>query len=210
MGRLRPRPGNGARLRTTKLRHDRLRRPDRRHHRDRPAGLLHDPVDDRQPQPGPLVRPLGGEERVEDLVKVLLWDALPGVCNLDRYLFSVTPCFERDGPSGEHRVAGIQDQIGENLLKLTVVPQHARRDTVVLFYDRDIRITKLRFEKLKRIIEQLIDIDLDPFDRVSGTREIEQVADDVRGTLGLPLHLLQEGMFRVRVRDHAEQHLSVA
>ena len=46
---------------------ERRARPDLAVHADVPAGLLDDAVDSGQPQPGPLARPLGGEERLEDL-----------------------------------------------------------------------------------------------------------------------------------------------
>ena len=54
------------------------------------------------------------------------------------------------------------------------------------------------------------DLSLDKLLRVARSRKVEQVADDVGGTVRLPLHLLQQCVFRIGLGDHAEQHLRVA
>ena len=40
--------------------------------------------------------------------------------------------------------------------------------------------------------------------------KLSKISDDIRCTVGLPLHFLQQGVLRVGFRDHAEQHLRIA
>ncbi len=57
-------------------------------HVDEPLMLLHDPVDDGEPEPGPLPHVLGGEERLEDLAPRGVVHPQAGIGNRDMGVFS--------------------------------------------------------------------------------------------------------------------------
>ena len=106
---------------------------------DEAAGLLDDAIDRRQPKPGALADLLGREERLEDLVDDLAWNAGAGVGDVDPDIFGRRHAlvgeprgfFARDicCSYGElaaigHRVARIDGEVDDHLLELRDVDFH--------------------------------------------------------------------------------------
>ena len=91
---------------------------------------VHDTLDDRQPQPGPLALGLGSEKRLEDALDVLRTNARAGVAHLHL-------CGARLGnPHRQvnlavvrslHRLGGIDHQVAEHLLNLRRVSVYGRQ-----------------------------------------------------------------------------------
>ena len=82
-----------------------------------------DPVGHGEPEPGAL-RPLGGEERVEDLPPEVGRDAHPAIGHRQLHPVARLPVREGEGAAVGHRVERIQDQVDERLAQLGGVPEH--------------------------------------------------------------------------------------
>src|SRR5690606_586287 len=93
------------------------------------AVLGHDPVADREPEPGPLIAALGGEERVEDAPDDVLGDAAAAVVDPDAQPLAIL-AYQRLGADADlflvavarealvERVACVDHQIHQHLLNL--------------------------------------------------------------------------------------------
>ena len=122
-------------------------------------------------------------------------------------LIGAGPKFDRS--ARHHRVTGVEYQIGKDLLQLAAARVYGRQPVTVLLDDLAIRFSELRLKKLKSVVEEFIDIRLDKLLCITGSGEVEQIPDDIRGSVCLTLHLLQERMLRIGLGNHSEKHLRV-
>src|SRR5262245_17442702 len=60
---------------------------------DKAAGLFDDSIDRRQPEPGTLADFLGGEERFEDLLNNVRWNAGAGVADFNEHIVGSVHAF---------------------------------------------------------------------------------------------------------------------
>src|SRR5438128_6330647 len=95
-------------------------------------------------------------------------------------------------------------------MQLSAVADHGWRNIIVVLNDLYVRFSELWLEELESIVEELVNIDLDKVRGVTGAGKIKQIADDIRGALGLPMHFLQKRMLRVGLGNHAKKHLRIA
>ena len=72
---------------------------------------------------------------------------------------------QRNRSAAEHRVARVDNQIGENLLQFSGVAENFRRRFGVIFDDFDVRFSQLRFKQLKRVVEKFVNVDFGKFSR---------------------------------------------
>jgi hypothetical protein len=117
---------------------------------------------------------------------------------------------QRDRSAAEHRVARVQNQIGENLLQFSGVAENFRRRRGVIFddFDRDFRICGSSSWSVSS--SSLLTCRLREIGRISRARKIQKIAGDVRSAFGLFLNFQQKRVFRIGFGNHSEQHLRVA
>ncbi len=166
-------------------------------HVDEPLVLLHDPVDDGEPEPRPLPHVLGGEEGLEDLASRGVVHPRAGVGDRDEGV--VTRCAEAmrflegvvqdnasggngEGPSFPHGVTRVGGKVDDDLFDLAAVgidAEHAGREVSI---EGDV----LPYDPLKELGEAL-----DYLVQVAVRRvhillsaEGEQTPGEVGGTVG--------------------------
>src|SRR5688572_17818903 len=83
--------------------------------------LPHDRIDDRQAEPGALSGRLRGEERIENVLQVLAWNADAGVSDLDGDALRAPvragnrPRTDRERAAVRHRLHGVRHEIQNDL-----------------------------------------------------------------------------------------------
>ena len=175
---------------------------------DRAPVLLHDPVRDRQPEPGALADALGGEERVVDAPDVLAADPVAGVAHLDHHGVVVGMRAQRQPAAARHRVARVQDQVEEHLLDAVLVAAHRRHVLRQLAPHPDPRAVELVLDEREHVGQHLVHVDLLELGPARA-REVEQPVDDLRRAEALLLDLLEHLLARVVLLELAAQQLRV-
>src|ERR1700686_5792198 len=95
-------------------------------HLDGPTMFAHNAISNRKPQAGSLAGAFGGEEWVVDALQVLRRDTLPIVTYIDARKAIRVPGLDGEPSALFHGVAGIQEQVQEDLLQLPGVALYAR------------------------------------------------------------------------------------
>ena len=155
--------------------------------------LLDDAVADRQPQPGPLPDPLGGEERIEDLLQMIGLDAGAVVLDADPDT--------RGRPAGRdaqhalavrlgHRLLGVDDDVQDDLLQLVRIGQGLRQVLREIGLHLDVAHAHLVGAQLERGLDDAVDRRHDALGLVLAG-EGQEVLHDAGRPLGLVADALQ-------------------
>ena len=147
--------------------------------------VLDDAVADREAQAGPLGRPLGAEERVEDLVLHLGLDAAPGIGEDHPDRAVGLSDGDVEASAVRHGVAGVQDQVQEHLLDLVRVDLERRR-IVHIRADLDLFELMVVPHQAQRVLQDVPEARRHLLARVE-PREIAQVPHDPRDAVHLPV-----------------------
>ena len=107
--------------------------------------LADDPLHDHQPQAGAFL--LGREERLKDLVDLLLWNAAAGVRHADPDTFARHAGREGQPPVAGHRVHRVLDQVHQHLLDLRGIDWRLRQVSGELLFHIEAAIVQLRLEQ---------------------------------------------------------------
>src|SRR5208283_1835682 len=94
---------------------------------DRAAMLLNDTVRDGKTEAGAFVRTLGGEEGIVDAAEMLGRDAVAGIRYVDLDGAAFPPRANFQSASARHGVAGVEEEIQEDLLELARVAVDGRQ-----------------------------------------------------------------------------------
>src|SRR6185295_3110005 len=86
---------------------------------NRACMLLHNTVRHRKPEPGPLARRLGGEERIVDAVKIFGLDAVTGVHYVHARAMFIGRSFHFEHAARFHCVPRVHEQIQKDLLEFS-------------------------------------------------------------------------------------------
>src|SRR5438034_6444302 len=93
--------------------------------------LLNDTVSDRQAEARPFVRSLGGEKWIVNAMDMLRIDAVSAVHHIDPNTAVVlNRGVDLQHPARRHGVAGVDEQVQENLLQLAGIAGDGRRGSV--------------------------------------------------------------------------------
>ena len=79
---------------------------------------LHDPIHDRQPEPGPFANRLGGKKRLENMIEMVRRDPAAVVLDLDPHDLVVVAGAHDDRPFAFDGMCRIDEQIQEDLVDL--------------------------------------------------------------------------------------------
>src|SRR6185312_357700 len=154
--------------------------------------FLHDAVRGSKPETGAASFAFGRVERVIDLGYIFRGDPDAVIGNLNHEGIVATRCsLQGDAAAIRNRIARVQQQVRKDLLQLAGITDNARCVEFVTSRDLDLIAPQLRFNQLDRVIQHPVQIELGEFGRASGSREVEQVVDDVGSSIGLPADLLQ-------------------
>src|SRR5439155_5220279 len=119
-----------------------------------------DAVADGEAEAGALSDRLGGEERAEDLVQVLRWDAHAVVGDGEHHrVRSVAPRLEIDVPSGRCGVEGVHQEGDEGLTELAVVGPDVGQAAVELEGEAHLLQLHLVAHEVGRLLGQGVQVD---------------------------------------------------
>ena len=121
--------------------------------------FLHNAVGYRKAEARAVADALCRKERVEYLCQIFRRNALAGIRDLNDDLILAKgqrPKFDR--AAGLHRIAGIEDKVREHLLELPAICVNGRERLGIFLDDSNIRLAKLRLEKLQRVVQKLIEV----------------------------------------------------
>src|SRR5437867_1187874 len=173
---------------------------------DLPAVLAHDAVGDGEAEARAAAGGLGGEEGIEDLREVIGRDTHAVVADLDAHGRVFAFSCERQLAAVGHGVAGVHDEVHENLLQPPVVAVDARKPADKLRVQSDLRGAQHGFDQCQGLANDAVQIHFRIL-AAAHARELEQAVDN----LGSPKRLLDDAIksFRARVvgRDLPHQHL---
>src|SRR5258708_13714120 len=127
---------------------------------------------------------LGGEEGLEDLPHVLRRDAPARISDPDAGLLVLDPGAEMDVALLRNGLAGIDQQIDEDLLEALPVARHRRQLPVVLVNRR--LVLDLIPADAERVLEALVEVGRMQLRRID-VREFAEAADDVTDLLAAEL-----------------------
>src|SRR3954453_23434730 len=175
---------------------------------DHPVVLVDDPVGNRQAEPGPAADRLRREERIVDAGQLLGRDPGPGIGDLGERLAVDDARRHREPAAARHRIAGVQEQVEEHLLQLVLDAADDHGLARQIAANLDAADLELMLEQREYVADHRIQIDLYAIiGRRSGTGEVQQPVDNLRGAESLPFDLLEEDGSRVVRIGTVEQHL---
>jgi hypothetical protein len=171
--------------------------------------FLHDPVGDRQAQPGAAALGFRGEERIVDAREMLGRYADARVGHLDDRIGAVGAGRHREPAPVRHRIAGVEKQIEEDLLQLVLHPAHDDgRFGQVPAHLHPVR-PELVLEQRHHVADDQVQVDR-PHLAARRARHVQQAAHDLGGAERLALDLLQQPHLGVGGLGPFEQHLREA
>ena len=130
--------------------------------------LAHDAVGDREAEAGALSGRFRREERVVDPREMLGENALAGVRDLGDDIRAVDARGDAEPPAAGHRVAGVEQQVEEDLLQLELVADEHQRRRRQLAAHLDAALLELMFEQRQHVADHGVEIDRLAFHLVGG------------------------------------------
>src|SRR6266516_178013 len=100
-------------------------------------------------------------------------------------MVSIGICGQGNAPTPDDRIAGIQKQIREHLLKFAGVAKDLGNLPVVVADDFNLAASQLWLQQLQRIVEHAMYVHVRKFSRAARAGKVQKVVNDVCGTLRL-------------------------
>src|SRR5579883_84635 len=167
-----------------------------------------DAITDGEAQAGAAAIGLGGEKGIEDAMNVLARDSRSGIGDLDLDAAVVRGGANFEHAAAGHGVAGVEEQIEKDLLKLVGGAAHARQAFRQLLYDLNLRSSERMDHQGERLFQDAVDIHIGCLGD-SGAGEIEEVIDDFAGAKGLFDDFVDDALPRIAFRHLLGKHLDV-
>src|SRR5579883_1450432 len=106
-------------------------------------------------------------------------DARSGVFDFDenraaRLIFAA--CAKEDATARRNRIARVQKQISKDLLQLSGAAVNKGQILFILAHDFDLRPAKLRIEKLQRVVEHAVNVNLAELRHAARAREVQKIS----------------------------------
>src|SRR5208337_4161348 len=173
------------------------------------AGVfLDDPVAHGQAETCAAPCRLGSEKRIKNLMDVFTGDAVARVnnFNLDAAIVRGSAHFQHSARG--HGIARIQEKIQEDLLQLVGGTSHRRKAIAELLDHANLRCLQGMRDQRKRFFHEAIQVHIGKF-AGPGSREIQQVINNLAGAKGLFDDFFDDGVARITIGHFLGKHLDV-
>src|SRR6266436_4312639 len=130
----------------------------------------------------------GGEEWIVNLGNVLRRYSHAAVCDFDQQRLVIVSSARGQGDAAVavgDRIARVENQVRKHLLQLNRVAMNRRQVLCIVAHNLDIAAAQLWFEQLQRVVEDPVNVDSGKLSRAARAREVQQIVDNVGGSLCL-------------------------